>query len=145
MRWTIVASVFCAIASAAQAETKQELAKMSGRSWSALECAALAGFLKREEDNARLFKGGYDQGKRFIEAYLSGELKAEDANKEIPFGMSTIMQGPNVDFMLGRLWDMTSEAALKPVYEVGGVPNDPATWNLKAAIEYENKNCDLLD
>ena len=54
------------------------------------------------------------------------------------------MQGPNVDFMLGRLWETTTESALKKVYETDGTKNPSVIWDMKAQQEFQTKTAGLL-
>ena len=58
--------------------------------------------------------------------------------------MTGIMQGPNVDFMLGRLWETTTESALKKVYETDGTKNPSVIWDMKAQQEFQTKTAGLL-
>lgn len=92
---------------------------MGKATWSAFECSVLAEKSKDPKEQERLFKSGYAQGRKFIEAIQQNKVKREDLSKDAPLMMFLLLQGPTPDFMLGRVFEGALDSALKDVYKTG--------------------------
>ncbi len=120
--------------------------------WTAFECsqyARMAG--EPEQEAARLFRLGYEKGKRFAESARNTEL-SEELRSKMPVGVLRVMNGPTTDFILGQIFESATREAYYVVVrgdKSGMSPSD--TWRLDpevqktyAGTEYRTKNCALL-
>jgi hypothetical protein len=138
----IVVSLFTA--SSALAESSKEYAIMGRSSWTAFECSVLAGKIENTKEQERLFLFGYEQGLKFIDALQSNKIKQSDLSSEIPLAMGWSLQGPTPDFMLGRVFEVAMEYALKDVYKTGNTSNNEETQKIKAERKFTQCNCKLI-
>jgi hypothetical protein len=133
------------LATVAHAETSLEYAKRSQLAWSAFECSALAQTMGNFETSQRLFDLGYVNAKTFMEAAAAGKVASGDIFSTTPYGMTSVMHGPNIDFKIGRLWEQTAKSSHKKVFEnADGATTTMDTWKWAASQEYRARNCDLL-
>ena len=82
--------------------------------WTAFECsqyARMAG--EPEQEAARLFRLGYENGKRFAESARNTEL-SEELRSKMPVGVLRVMNGPTTDFILGRIFEYRDTRSLLP-------------------------------
>ena len=68
----------------ASAQDSKEYAKMAKAGWSAFECSTLASKAGNAGEQERLFRYGYEQGKRFISAVQSQKVNQKDLSSEAP-------------------------------------------------------------
>lgn len=132
------------LANPAMAESSKEYAIMGKGTWSAFECSALAEKSKNPKEQERLFKYGYAQGLKFIEAIQQNKVKREDLSSESPLGMLLLLQGPTPDFMLGRVFEGALDSALKDVYTTGEQFNTEEMQETIAENKFWKQNCQLI-
>ena len=150
----IVLGVACNGTTATSAQRASESANAdTGRLlWSALQCSVYAEMSQKPQEQERLFRLGYDNGKRFIDGVRSKTIGESEIN-EVPIGVLSAMAGPTTEFVLGRIY----EAAMQDAYD-RVEKKDPAgkdtpiqEWVLekdvlaiRAGTEYLVRNCALL-
>lgn len=126
------------------AATSPEYAAMGKATWSAFECSALAEKSKNPKEQERLFKYGYVQGLKFIEAIQSEKIKREDLSKDVPLIMLLLLQGPTADFMLGRVFESALDSALEDVFKSGEKFNSNEMQETIAKNKFWKQNCQLI-
>jgi hypothetical protein len=126
------------------AASSSEYAAMGKAAWSAFECSALAEKSKKTKEQERLFKHGYVQGLKFIEAIQSENVKREDLSRGVPLMMLLLLQGPTPDFMLGRVFEGTLDSALEDVYKTGDHFNSDEEQETIADNKFWKQNCQLI-
>jgi hypothetical protein len=117
----------------------------------AFECsqyARMAG--EPEHEAARLFRLGYENGKRFAAAAHKTKMSEERRNK-LPKGVLRVMDGPTTDFILGRIFEYATREAYYLVVRGDKLETSPSDkWRLPeaqkiyAGTEYRSRNCALL-
>ena len=120
---------------------------------SAFICSTFAEYAEKKDEQRRLFKIGYEAGKKLLEGVMNKTLPEEQISKA-PLFFTLRLGGPTVDFMLGRIFEGMSEEALDKVVKhdaEGKYIPDPAKWNhgqelqaLIASNKYEKSNCTLI-
>ena len=126
------------------AEISKDYAIMARATWSAFECSSLASKSGDPIEQERLFLFGYDQGKKFIAAVQSKQVKEQDLSGEVPLMMLLLLQGPSADFMLGRVFEAAQESVLKDVYKTGEVFHDDEAQKSNAGNKFWKLNCQLI-
>ena len=91
-----------------------------------------------------MFKHGYVQGLKFIEAIQSENVKREDLSRGVPLMMLLLLQGPTPDFMLGRVFEGTLDSALEDVYKTGDHFNSDEEQETIADNKFWKQNCQLI-
>ena len=117
---------------------------MGARSWSALECSALASVMNDEIEQARLFTLGYESGRKFMGAVQSKKVTIKDLQSEVPSGLLMVMQGPSVDFMLGRAFESALDNAMRGIFTSNGDLHSDELKKTLATTKYDQKNCRLV-
>lgn len=120
-----------------------DFAKMGRAAWAAFECSSLASVLERPEDQERLFRFGYEQGKEFLHALQDGRIKAEDLNSIAPSGLLMVAQGPTADFILGRVLESAQENSLKDVITAESVLHKDLQQAI-ASRKFTSGNCEII-
>ena len=95
-------SLLIAIATESSAQTSHEYALMGQKLWAAFECSQWASYPDDKDEEVRLFKLGYGQGQKFVEAAWSNKFDRQDLNDVVPPEVQNGLDGPSVDFVLGR-------------------------------------------
>jgi hypothetical protein len=126
-------------------------------SWAAFECSMFAEMSGQpQQEHERLFKLGYDEGKRFLEAARAGAISESEIRAKAPIGFTMNASGPTVDFALGRIYSVISEDAYASIVkeDASGIPLPPDKWltgndyaevrKTRAGNHYRNGNCALL-
>lgn len=126
------------------AQTSKDLALMGATSWSALECSTLASVMKDEKEQARLFTLGYESGKKFMGAVQAKKVTLQDLQNEVPSGLLMLMQGPSVDFMLGRVFESALDNATRGIFTSNGELHSDELQRTLATTKFGQKNCRLL-
>ena len=126
------------------AESSSDYAAMGKAAWSAFECSALAEKSKNPKEQERLFKYGYAQGLKFIEAIQAEKVKGEDLSKGVPIMMLLLLQGPTPDFMLGRVFEGALDSALEDVYKTSEKFNSDEMQETIAKNKFWKQNCQLI-
>ena len=132
------------LTSSAIAESSKEYALMGKSTWSAFECSVLAGKIGNTKEQERLFLFGYEEGLKFINALKSNKIKRKDLSSEIPMAMKWSLQGPTSDFMLGRVFEVAMEYALKDVYKTDNNTYDVDMQKTIAKHKFSKSNCSLI-
>ena len=130
--------------SEAAAQTSKELAAMAPKAWAAFVCSTFAGQAKKEQEEERLFLLGYQNGKTFIEAARAGKIREEDFRDSVPIGVSLVSQGPNADFIVGRIYENASDDAMEKITNPLGKYRPSDEWASAAEQEFLKGNCALL-
>jgi len=129
--------------SAANAEN--EKAQLGRVLYSAFTCSKYASAAGKAEEANRLFKVGIQAGRKFLEAVINKEIPAADL-KGLPIGVTWYMQGPSVDFIIGRIYEGATKAAYDHVSRNASheLVRDDATKKLQAENRYVQSNCALI-
>ncbi|ALO44924.1 hypothetical protein [Pseudohongiella spirulinae] len=128
----------------ALSQTSNEYAQMAKATWSAFECSSLASKARLPDEQERLFRFGYEQGKSFISALLDQKIAQEDLSQEAPTILLLLLQGPTPDFMLGRIYESAQESALEGIYRTGDISYDDEEQQLNAENKFSRLNCNLI-
>ena len=126
------------------AASSSEYADMGMAAWSAFECSALAGISKNTKEQELLFKYGYAQGLKFIEAIQAEKVEREDLSKGVPTMMLLLLQGPTPDFMLGRVFEGAVGSALEDVFKTDDRFNSDKIQEIIAKDKFWKQNCQLI-
>jgi hypothetical protein len=119
----------------------------------AFQCSVYAEMSKEPQESLRLFRLGYDNGQRFLEAVRDKKIPEAELRSKVPIGVSGVMEGPTTDFMLGRIYETASTDAYDRVVKRGefGLDLPAAEWRLDADVqkalastEYRKGNCSLI-
>ncbi|HWE20777.1 MAG TPA: hypothetical protein VG758_26990 [Hyphomicrobiaceae bacterium] len=119
-RVMVVLVICVASATTANGQSSAQNAQLGARAWLAFECSALATYVDDKKQGGRLFKVGYESGKSFLGALQSGKIQEDDIRTRVPAGVMRKITGPNVDFVLGGIWESASQNALKDVFKSSG-------------------------
>jgi hypothetical protein len=129
----------------ASAQSSKEYAVMGQKLWAAFECAALATVAEEVDEQRRLFDLGYEQGKIFVQAIRNGKIEEKDLSGSVPVGVLWKLEGPNADFILGRIWESAFEQATKDAYDAySKMMFDKGVLKQFAKNDFHKKNCSLM-
>jgi hypothetical protein len=127
------------------AETSIDYAMKSRRAYSAFECSAI--LIQYDKENLvnreKLFELGYSEGRAFIQAVIANKINPEDLRSTASLYFRLVLQGPNDDFILGRLWGVVANRVEDQIADEK-FPLDKELKQMKARSLYMNKNCALL-
>lgn len=96
---------------------------------------------------------GLQSGKRFVEAARSGQITSEEFKSAVPMYIAMSMHGPSDDFVLGRLYEMTTSMAHDKIVTYGPdgarltpqqYVTDPAVQSVMAQNLLRTSNCSAL-
>ena len=124
--------------------SSEEYAIMGRQVFSAFQCSSWASINKDEGEAERLFKYGYEKGQTFLGALSAQKIKQEDISSQVPIGVTMLLQGPNEEFILGRIHSTAEEEALDEVFKTGDDFNDDEMQKIIAGNKYRDGNCELL-
>ncbi|NVM42779.1 hypothetical protein HWX16_20920 [Ochrobactrum intermedium] len=145
MKRVAITCALLSFATAAHPQTSKEFALMARKSWAAFECAALAAQAQDQTEHERLFKIGYEMGKRAIEAALADKISKDDAMSSMPWGFTMAMAGPSPDFMLGAIWrDAYRNSETDVSRDMFSKPIDTSLWKTNAQTKFQKTNCALI-
>lgn len=145
--------LFLIASSATPAATHSEsmdLALAGRRSFDAMVCAGYAESSGQADEQRRLSDLGVSEGRRFLEGVQAGQVAPADLKATIPVLFSIIMQGPSVDFILGRFWEAASDYAGDRIWQKNGAnrdgmhPPDDEVRKLNADKFYREASCHSL-
>jgi len=111
--------------------------------YSAFECSVLARKSKQVDEQKRLFRHGYEEGTKFVAALRAGKIQREGLRQDSD-DLLTRLEGPNADFILGRLFEYARESALANVEKSGRVINPDAEQLQLARMKFKKQNCALI-
>lgn len=126
------------------AETSKEYAIMGMKCWHGYVCSVLASKMENEKEHERLFTYAYKNGRTFIEAIQNNKITQQDYSNNVPLIVNLNLQGPSVDFMLGRIYEHAVDSALEGVILTDGEINDYELQKVLAQGKYEKSNCMLI-
>ena len=126
-------------------KSSKEYAAMGQRLWSSFECASWASKSDNSIEASKLFQIGYGQGKMFINAKNNNKIEKEDLSQEVPMGVLFLLNGPNEDFMIGKIYSAAEEEALKDVYKTGEKFNTNDEQKNIADNKFRMSNCQLIE
>ena len=118
------------------ASESADYARMGRETWAAFECTVLAGEAEMVHEQMSIFNYGYERGGEFFAADQSGKISGEDHSREVPLVVTLLSQGPNVDFMLGRIYEQARRTVLEDVLVRGDKDSKVA-----ARERYERNDC----
>lgn len=134
-----------AVGNAAKSQTTStDYALKAQISMSAFTCSILASVFDDRTESERLFKIGYYEGKLFLKALRENKISQEDLYSKVPSGFSWSGQGPNDDFIIGRVYETTVSSALENFYKEVAISTDEKTKNFMAKTKYREQNCVLI-
>jgi hypothetical protein len=149
----IVACIFLlSFPSLASPNDEVEKARLGRVMWSAFQCFTFADISKNEKERTRLFQVGLKAGRGFLEALNSGQISEKTVREEVPIGVTIMLQGPSIDFILGRIFEgAMSDAYDYIVKQANGMPLETSQWimdgevkKMKAEITFLKNNCALV-
>ena len=120
--------------------------------WSAFQCATFAEMSGSNQEQDRLFGIGMKTGRRFVEALQNNQISPEAMRSEVPIGVTMLLAGPSVDFIIGRIFEnATRDAFDSIVKQKNGVLMPVDDWvqdqevrKLIAQRKYLQGNCGLI-
>lgn len=124
--------------------SSQEYAVMGRESFSAFQCSVLASVMGDVQEEERLFTFGYEQGEKFLNALSENKITDEDISNEVPVGITWVLGGPSIEFMLGRVYTSASDAALENIYPTDGTYNSEDLRKSMAENDFNEGNCQLI-
>jgi hypothetical protein len=91
-------------------------------------------------------------GRQFVEAVQNHQISPEAVNSEVPIGVTMLLAGPSVDFIIGRIFENAmGDAYDNIVKQKNGVPLPVDDWvrdeevkKSKAQLKYLQGNCELI-
>jgi hypothetical protein len=146
IRFCLVALALFSVCSKATAQQHSLLAE---NAWAAWSCSTLASISGNDKDRERLFKFGYESGKESIQSLKDGKISAEEWNGTAPIGFAMRMQGPSIDFVLGRIFEFVQTDTYDAVV-VATKAKDASSSELEALRKrhaenrFRRENCHLL-
>ncbi|MGS1006309.1 hypothetical protein [Achromobacter xylosoxidans] len=112
-RTAVFAFCLAVVPIAASANSDSLQAASAGRAtWAAFECHALATVVGDSAAGERLFLHGMTQGRQFLKDMQAGRIDSSDISSEVPMGVLDALSGPSSDFILGRIFESATQAAL---------------------------------
>ena len=153
---TIAQAVACLLAiscsSVASAEDGIEKARLGRVMWSAFQCSIFGELSDNKKEQARLFQIGLKAGRDFLEALNANQITQEAMNTEVPVAVIMMLQGPSIEFIVGRIY----EAALSDAYDeivkrrngmtlpISDWVHDEGVKKIKANTKFLANNCLLI-
>jgi hypothetical protein len=141
------------------AQASEQKTKLGFLMWSAFKCSTYADMAggkelpEHQHEQARLFQIGYAAGTKFLTELRNRANHKNEGLDDAPWQVATLLEGPNNDFITGRIFQEAQSSAYDSVVteDNDGVPLAPANYIIdsktKAAIawsKYAQTNCQLL-
>jgi hypothetical protein len=148
-----LAAIALAILATVPATSAEADARKSVLMLSHWQCYQWARMFDDQPAVERHFNAGLEAGQVFLAAAEAGTITPEEANSIVPMSVALTLSGPNVDFILGRLFETVSTSAYEAITTVGvdGMPLSPADYIIDdelvstlAQARYNRSNCSLL-
>lgn len=119
--------------------------------WSAFQCATYAEMSGDVAEQSRLFEVGLRSGRKFIDAVKNKQITPEIMTREVPIGVTMLLQGPTPDFILGRIFENAMHDAFDEIVKNGN-PYDTTKWindtdlrKTRARTKFDNGNCAFVN
>jgi hypothetical protein len=122
----------------------REYAVMGQEPWSAFQCSSWASKTSDAKEQERLFLFGYSQGNKFFAVLRAKRIMQEDISREVPLAVMMLLEGPNDDFILGRIFEFAQKHALREVYQTGEKFNSDEVQKIIAGNKFRDGNCRLI-
>lgn len=122
------------------AESSKEYAKKGRLVWSAFECSIYASKIDKMKEAENLFNLGYKNGLDFIDALKLNKIEEKDLSEEVPVVIKFLLSGPNADFILGRIYEVSVDNVYKNV-DLNTVAEIQRNKFIK---KYTDSNCSLI-
>ncbi len=87
----------------------------SPKFWTAFECAAYAELIDNETEVVRLLNFGFKSGKDFLESARNKGTRYSELFAVVPDNVTIRLEGPTVEFWLGRVYEAEHQRALDRV------------------------------
>jgi hypothetical protein len=104
MRRRISAVLIASLLSLAPAKADEDRARLGRIMWTAFICSTLGGMSEKKEEPARFFQAGLQAGRDFMQAFQEGKISKEEIDANLPSGVTLLLQGPSIDFIIGRVF-----------------------------------------
>ena len=100
-------------------------------------CQTWSGMIGDEETALAHFNQGYASGIRFLTAVRAGQIDQAEFDRTVPVYILMSLQGPSDDFVLGRLYEMTTQQAYDKIVTKGedGVPLKPSEYVMDRGVQ----------
>ena len=143
MKRVVVAFLLC-FGSTAMAQAAQDKARLARTMWSAFQCGTYAEMSGNDQEQARLFELGVKSGREFLEALKNRKIPPQIAEQEVPIGVSMLLGGPSVDFIIGRVFENAMGDAYKEITRDEKGSPDKELRISRAKAKYLTANCMVL-
>jgi hypothetical protein len=150
MKWSSIAIVIFALLSTSSSAHATEKIHLGSKIVASFECYIYAGMSQKKEEAKRLFELGLEAARSFVDALRHREFSDALIHKYVPLDVITRVQGPSTDFIVGRIFEGTSNRAFDKVTKGGGVGSqqklveDPSERKMVAEAEFGRANCALV-
>ncbi len=128
-----VGIIFIGMQFAQGEQTKVNLGRVT---WSAFTCATYAEMSENKTEHGRLFKLGYEAGKKFIEGIRDKTISEAEA-RQAPMILMMLLDGPSTDFVIGRIFENAMTDAYDTIAkeDSSGMPLEPTKWVTDAGVQ----------
>jgi hypothetical protein len=135
------------------AKADEDKARLGRIMWTAFVCSTLADMSEKKEEPARFFQAGLQAGRDFMQAFQEGKISKEEIDANLPSGVTLVLQGPSIDFIIGRVFSAAENYSYDKVVKesASGDPLDTKDWVIekgaqrsKAEASYSAGKCDLI-
>lgn len=127
------------------AQSPQDYARKGALSWAAFECSSAARYTENmQAEEERLFKVGYRLGIEFLSAIKAGKVSNEDVYKGVPWQVLGRLQGPNHEFILGRIAEAAIENGTTRITKIDEKSISADLRKRRAEFLYVEWHCELL-
>ena len=153
MELHFVGTMLCVLFIASASCGAEEDAKAARVLWAAFECSRFALMSGQQDEANRLFLVGLRAGTKFLDAAKAGSITQEEAKRNVPLGVSLLLDGPSDDFVIGRIYESAINNAFDSVVkrdaqglllESNNWVSDPKLEVSIAKLKYQQANCDIL-
>ncbi len=128
-------------------------AKLGSLAFSAWECHVFASQAGDQVESERLFNLGLEVATKFVTKLRSGKIDRQDTFQHTPMSIMGVVQGPNDDFVIGRIYQLVGSATFDKMAKKGpdGATlelkdwiTDPATLKSIAETKFRQANCSMI-
>ena len=120
------------------------LARGASLGWAALVCSGYSEMAKLpEEEGGRLQTLGLEKLRAYLAGLRDGRVLQADIQAKVPWIVAASGRGPNVEFALGRVFEMAMRDAVEKVRQpIGGeYVFDDELAKVRAQGFYDEQNC----
>lgn len=91
---------------------------LARKSLAAFACAEIAAFAKSQKEVERLFAVGLGAAREYVAEARAGKLNDHN-NRQAPVGVLWSLEGPTVDFVVGRIYEVAVREVQDKVKPIG--------------------------